>query len=214
MQGEKVKSMKHVIIPISGFARAGKDTLANAIFDHLAKDEPEYSVIIMKFADALKESMQLSIDDAGVAVDVFTEDTAKKTALRPLLVAYGQYCRSQNPNVWVDKVVESINTWADDTLLDSGSAGSVVIVPDLRYSNEYHKLEALCIKRGWSYVPIYIERQFNMPANNEEAESIGIMASKGYFTRDNALQVCFADNSTELISQWARKFTQSMSLYR
>lgn len=206
--------MKHVIIPIAGFARAGKDTLANAIFDHLEKDEPEYSVVIMKFADALKESLQVSLDEAGVAVDVFTEDSAKKAALRPLLVAYGEYCRRQNPNVWVDKVVEIINTWADDTLLDSDSAGSVVIVPDLRYSNEYHKLEALCIKRGWSYVPIYIERQFNIPANNEEAESIGLMASKGYFTRDNALQVCFGDKSVELISQWARKFTQSMSLYR
>jgi prepilin-type processing-associated H-X9-DG protein len=40
------------------------------------------------------------------------------------------------------------------------------------------------------------------------------MAARGYFARDNALQVGFADGSVELISQWARKFTQSMSLYR
>lgn len=206
--------MKHVVIPIAGFARAGKDTLANAIFDHLDQDEPSYSVIIMKFADALKQSLQASLNEAGIKVDVFTEDTDKKAALRPLLVAYGEYCRSQNPNVWVDKVIEDINTWADETIADSDSTGSVVLIPDLRYANEYQKLEALCIKRGWAYVPIYIERQFNYPANDAEAESIGVMAARGYFTRDNALQVCFGDKSVELISQWARKFTQSMSLYR
>jgi hypothetical protein len=206
--------MKHVVIPIAGFARAGKDTLANAIFDHLDQDEPGYSVILMKFADELKQSLQAALNAAGVKIDVFTEDTDKKAALRPLLVAYGEYCRSQNPNVWVDKVIEHINTWADETVADSDSTGSVVLIPDLRYANEYQKLESLCIKRGWAYVPIYIERGGNLPANNSEAESIGLMAARGYFARDNALQVGFADGSTEMISQWARKFTQSMSLYR
>ena len=206
--------MKHVVIPIAGFARAGKDTLANAIFDHLDQDEPGYSVILMKFADELKQSLQAALNAAGVKIDVFTEDTDKKAALRPLLVAYGEYCRSQNPNVWVDKVIEHINTWADETIADSDSTGSVVLIPDLRYANEYQKLESLCIKRGWAYVPIYIERGGNLPANNSEAESIGLMAARGYFARDNALQVGFADGSTEMISQWARKFTQSMSLYR
>ena len=206
--------MKHVVIPIAGFARAGKDTLANAIFDHLDQDEPGYSVILMKFADELKQSLQAALNAAGVKIDVFTEDTDNKAALRPLLVAYGEYCRSQNPNVWVDKVIEHINTWADETIADSDSTGSVVLIPDLRYANEYQKLESLCIKRGWAYVPIYIERGGNLPANNSEAESIGLMAARGYFARDNALQVGFADGSTEMISQWARKFTQSMSLYR
>lgn len=206
--------MKHVIIPIAGFARAGKDTLANAIFDHLEKDEPEYSVIILKFADALKESLQASLNEAGVKADAFTEDPLKKAALRPLLVAYGEYCRAQNRDVWVDKVIEEINIWTEETLEDTGSAGSVVLIPDLRYANEYEKLEAVCKKRGWEFVPIYIERQFNLPANDSEAESIGLMAAHGYFNRGNALQVCFGDKSVELIQQWARKFTQSMSLYR
>ena len=206
--------MKHVLIPIAGFARSGKDTLANAIFELLEQDEPEYSVIVLKFADALKESLQLSLDEAGVKIDVFTEDTAKKAALRPLLVAYGEYCRSQNQNVWVDKVIEHIDTWADETVADSDSKGSVILIPDLRYLNEYRKLEAICVKKGWVYVPIYIEREGNLPANNAEADSIGMMAAHGCFSRDNALQVCFPDNSVEAIRQWARKFTQSMSLYR
>lgn len=206
--------MKHVIIPIAGFARAGKDTLANAIFDQLEQDEPEYSAIVMKFADALKQSLQEALDEAGVAIDVFTEDTGKKAALRPLLVNFGEYCRSQNPDVWVNKVIQNINTWADETTAEAGSTGSVVLIPDLRYCNEYEKLEALCIKRGWEFVPIYIEREGNLPANNAEAESIGLMAAHGYFRKGNALQVGFADGSVELISQWASKFTQSMSLYR
>ena len=148
--------MRHVLIPIAGFARSGKDTLANAIFDHLDVDEPGYSVILMKFADELKQSLQAAFNAAEVKIDVFTEDTVKKAELRPLLVAYGEYCRSQNPNVWVDKVIENINTWADETIADSDSTGSVVLIPDLRYTNEYQKLEALCVQRGWAYVPIYI----------------------------------------------------------
>lgn len=214
MGKQKVKPMKHVIIPIAGFARAGKDTLANAIFDQLEQDEPEYSAIVMKFADALKQSLQEALDEAGVAIDIFTEDTGKKAALRPLLVNFGEYCRSQNPDVWVNKVIQNINTWADETTAEAGSTGSVVLIPDLRYCNEYEKLEALCIKRGWEFVPIYIEREGNLPANNAEAESIGLMAAHGYFRKGNALQVGFADGSVELISQWASKFTQSMSLYR
>ena len=206
--------MKHVLIPVSGFARSGKDSLADAIFDHLEKDEPEYSVIILKFADALKESLQTALDEAGVKIDVFTEDTEKKAALRPLLVAYGEYCRSQNKNVWVDKVIEEIDIWTEETLEESGSENSVILIPDLRYLNEYRKLEALCVKKGWVFVPIYIEREGNLPANNAEAESIGLMAAHGCFSRDNALQICFPDKSVELIKQWARKFTQSMSLYR
>ena len=214
MRKQKVNPMKHVIIPIVGFARAGKDTLANAIFDQLEQDEPEYSAIVMKFADALKQSLQEALDEAGVAIDIFTEDTGKKAALRPLLVNFGEYCRSQNPDVWVNKVIQNINTWADETTAEAGSTGSVVLIPDLRYCNEYEKLEALCIKRGWEFVPIYIEREGNLPANNAEAESIGLMAAHGYFRKGNALQVGFADGSVELISQWASKFTQSMSLYR
>lgn len=206
--------MKHVLIPIAGFARSGKDTLADAIFELLEQDEPEYSVIVLKFADALKESLQLSLDEAGVKIDVFTEDTAKKAALRPLLVAYGEYCRSQNQNVWVDKVIEHIDTWTEETIAESGSMGSVILIPDLRYLNEYRKLESICVKKGWVFVPIYIEREGNLPANNAEADSIGMMAAHGCFSRDNALQVCFPDNSVEAIRQWARKFTQSMSLYR
>jgi hypothetical protein len=206
--------MKHVLIPIAGFARAGKDSLADAIFELLEQDEPEYSVIVLKFADALKESLQLSLDEAGVKIDVFTEDTKKKAALRPLLVAYGEYCRGQNQNVWVDKVIEHIGTWTEETIAESGSMGSVILIPDLRYLNEYRKLESICVKNGWVFVPIYIEREGNLPANNAEADSIGMMAAHGCFSRDNALQVCFPDNSVEAIRQWARKFTQSMSLYR
>lgn len=206
--------MRHVIIPIAGFARSGKDTLANAIYDHLAEDEPEMSAVVLKFADALKEGLQVSLDEAGVEVDCFTEDAVKKAALRPLLVAYGEYCRSQNPNVWVDKVVDNIKLWSEALSDEPETTGSVILIPDLRYANEYQKLEALCVKHGWSYVPIYIERQFNQPANAAEAESIGLMAARGYFRRDNALQICFEDGSVGLISQWARKFSQSMSLYQ
>lgn len=206
--------MKHVLIPVAGFARAGKDSLADAIFDHLEDSEPSYSVITLKFADALKKDMEKAMRAVGVKIDAFTEDTAEKAKLRPMLVAYGEYRRSLDPDVWVKKVISEIDVWVNDTLEETDSTGSVILIPDLRYLNEYEKLEALCQEHGWAFVPIYIERHGNLPANEQEAESIAQMAAKGCFNRGEALQLSFGDKSVERISQWARKFTQSMSLYR
>lgn len=206
--------MKHVLIPIAGFARAGKDSLADAIFDHLEVSEPSYSVITLKFADALKKDLEKAMASVGVKIDAFTEDTAEKAKLRPMLVAYGEYRRSIDPDVWVKKVLKEIGVWVNETLDETGSDGSVILIPDLRYLNEYEKLEAVCKKHGWAFVPIYIERNGNLPANDQEAESIGLMAAKGCFSTGNALQLSFGDKSVERIQQWARKFTQELSVYR
>ena len=206
--------MKHVLIPICGFARSGKDTLADAIFDHLEESEPTYSVITLKFADALKKDLEKAMASVGVQVDAFTEDTAEKAKLRPMLVAYGEYRRSIDPDVWVKKVLKEIGVWVNETLDETGSDGSVILIPDLRYLNEYEKLKVVADKHGWAFVPIYIERHGNLPANDQEAESIGLMAAKGCFSTGNALQLSFGDKSVERIQQWAKKFTQELSVYR
>ncbi len=206
--------MKHILIPIAGFARAGKDSLADFIFDHLEESEPTFSVITLKFADALKTDLEKAMAAVGVKVDAFTEDTEKKKALRPMLVAYGEYRRSLDPDVWVKKVMKEIGVWVNETVPDSESSGSVILVPDLRYLNEYEKLKAMADKHGWAFVPIYIERHGNVPANEQEAYSIAEMAAKGCFTTGHALQLSFGDKSLERISQWARQFTQELSVYR
>lgn len=206
--------MKHILIPICGFARAGKDSLANAIFDHLEEAEPSYSVITLKFADALKTDLEKAMAAVGVKVDAFTEDTEKKKALRPMLVAYGEYRRSIDPDVWVKKVLKEIGVWVNETLPDTDSTGSVILVPDLRYLNEYEKLKAVAAQHGWAFVPIYIERHGNLPANEQEAYSIAEMAAKGCFSTGHALQLSFGDKSLERIGQWARQFTQELSVYR
>lgn len=206
--------MKHVLIPIAGFARSGKDTLANAIFDHLEEAEPSYSVITLKFADALKTDMEKAMASVGVKVNAFTEDSAEKAKLRPMLVAYGEYRRSLDPDVWVKKVLKEIGVWVNETLSETESTGSVILIPDLRYLNEYEKLKAEAEKHGWAFVPIYIERHGNLPANEQEAYSIAEMAAKGCFNTGHALQLSFGDKSVERISQWAKRFTQEMSVYR
>jgi len=118
--------MKHVLIPISGFARAGKDSLADFIFDHLEEAEPSYSVITLKFADALKSDLEKAMAAVGVEVDAFTEDQEKKKALRPMLVAYGEYRRSLDPDVWVKKVMKERSISMTPGLVFLGQAcGSV-----------------------------------------------------------------------------------------
>lgn len=205
--------MKHILVPVAGFARSGKDTLADAIYECLAFNEPTYSAMVVKFADELKQSLQDNFDQLGIKVNVFTEDTEEKARLRPLLVAYGEYCRSKNENIWVDKVIKVIDDFIRETVENSESTGSVILIPDMRYLNEYHRLERLAAKRGWQFVPIYIERVGNGPANNSEALSIGRMAAEGCFAMPNSLQLCFDEGETEAIRKWASKFTQSMSVY-
>lgn len=206
--------MKHVLIPICGFARAGKDTLADAIFDHLEEAEPSYSVITLKFADALKRDLEKAMAAVGITIDAFTEDSAQKAVLRPMLVSYGEYRRSIDPDVWVKKVLKDVDVWVNETVAETDSTGSVILIPDLRYLNEYEKLKAVADKNGWAFVPIYIERHGNLPANEQEAYSIAEMAAKGCFTTGHALQLSFDDKSVERIGQWAKKFTQEMSVYR
>lgn len=204
---------RHLIVPICGFARAGKDSLANAIFDHLEESESEYSVAVMKFADALKSDLEKSLATVGVKADVWTEETEKKAIIRPLLVAYGEYRRSLDPDVWVNKVIDVITDWTTTTVPEAGGDNSVILIPDLRYANEYEKLEALCLARGHTFVPIYIERTPSQPANDAEAASIGLMAAKGYFKRGHAMQLSFPTEGTKSIDQWGKRFTQSISLY-
>jgi hypothetical protein len=205
--------MKHILIPIAGFARSGKDSLADAIFRHLEYTQPTYSVITLKFADALKADLEKAMAAVGVRVDAFTEVTAEKAALRPLLVGYGEYRRSRDQDVWVNKLLAEVNTWVNGTLVASDSDVSLILVPDMRYLNEYEKLKACADRMGWAFVPIYIERHGNLPANDQEAESIGLMAAKGCFSSGNAMQLSFADNRLDQLSQWAHRFTQEINVY-
>ena len=199
----------HIVVAIAGYARTGKDTIADAIFNLSENRNPEYCVLITKFADALKQSVQEALEEVGLEVDAFTENTEEKAKIRPLLVAYGEYARSRNPNVWVDQVIENLVDWTNE----APTGLSLTLIPDMRYANEYDKLEAECKKHGWKFVPIYISRMGFGPANAEEARSINEMLDSDRFSKGNATTLVFEDGDVKGINAYASRFADGLNIY-
>lgn len=200
----------HIVVAVAGYARSGKDTLADAIFDMSEASHPEYCVLVTKFADALKQSVQDALEELpGVEVDAFTEDTTEKAKIRPLLVAYGEYARSRNPDVWVDQVIENITDWTEE----APTRLSLTMIPDMRYANEYDKLEAVCKKKGWTFVPVFIYREGTMAVNAEEHRSIKEMLDSDRFARGHATTLVFQDGDTNGILAYAARFADSLDVF-
>ena len=199
----------HIVVAIAGYARTGKDTIADAIFNLSENRNPEYCVLVTKFADALKQSVQEALEEVGLEVDAFTENTEEKAKIRPLLVAYGEYARSRNPNVWVDQVIENLVDWTNE----APTGLSLTLIPDMRYANEYDKLEAECKKHGWKFVPIYISRIGFGPANAEEARSINEMLDSDRFSKGNATTLVFEDGDVKGINAYASRFADGLNIY-
>lgn len=201
---------RHIVMAIAGYARTGKDTLANAIFDKSEDRRPEYFVLVTKFANALKQSLQEAFNEAGVDVDVFTEDPAEKEKLRPLLVAYGEYARSKDKDVWVNMALEEIESFTETA--DEGY--SLSIVADMRYANEYDRIEKECASRGWVFVPIYIGRVGKGPANAEETRSFHEMLDTGTrFSTVNSHYLIFEEGDVNGIAGFAARFVNELGTY-
>jgi hypothetical protein len=199
----------HIVVAIAGYARTGKDTIADAIFDISESVHPEYCVLVAKFADSLKQSVQDALEDLDLEVDVFTENTDQKANIRPLLVAYGEFCRSVDKNVWVDRVIEGVTDWVHE----APTGLSLTLIPDMRYANEYDKLEAVCKKNNWTFVPVYISRVGQGPANAEEARSINEMLDSDRFSKGNATTLVFEDGDVNGIHEYAARFVDALDIY-
>ena len=176
------------IILISGYARSGKDTLANALTERLAHREP----VRVKFADPLKRAVQLVLNDLGLGhIDAFTEDEELKKILRPLMVEVGKCART------IDKDVFVRAAWRDiSDLFQNGK--SVVIVPDLRYSNEIERFKEWAQVCCWNVVHLRICRVGNQAANEEEMHSVcSLPQADAYRT--------FTNGDFDGIKAWAKE---------
>ena len=159
--------MTHHIILISGFARSGKDTLANAIHRQLLRQKRHPH--ITKFADALKGTVQGALEALDLnGLDVFSESNEDKIKTRPTLVAFAQLCRSLDKDVFARITVEDISE-----VLKGAEYPQFVIIPDCRYENEERLVRRFSVEHGGIEVTrIHIQRENNIAANAEEAESL------------------------------------------
>ena len=144
------------IIAISGYARTGKDTLAEYVCEILPNAQR------ISFADPLKELVYHLYPSIGELVDRMGWEKAKDTAtqdtigvgVRKTLQHTGETCRAiLGQDIWADTLVQridTVHTW---------------VIADLRYLNEAKKLQSL------GATLVRVERPGIGPANSHISET-------------------------------------------
>ena len=150
------------IIGISGVARAGKDTLAQALKVNLTKKG--HKVEIASLAAPLKSMMESFVKD-HFHIDIWGCNDKDKSTIRPLLVAFGGAKRkSTEGRFWTMQM--------DKKLVEFKEKGcDFVIIPDIRYVEyDFDELQWL---RGYNGCLFHVERTLEdgskvLPPNEDE----------------------------------------------
>ena len=116
---------KPIIIGIGGLAMSGKDTFVK-IAKKILKDNG-YTSIKLAFADALKEELD-PFTRKYYNISVWTNDTKEKNLVRRSMVSHGCIMRDIDPEYWIKKIDEAIETihFVED----------VIFISDCRFPNE------------------------------------------------------------------------------
>ena len=140
------------VIMICGYARTGKDTLADGICDAIPGARK------VSFATALKNAANLFLERLDLHREVDFHDDAHKSRHRDFLVAGGKLARSIDQDVFAK--IGAAEAYVN--LL----AGRVVVVNDWRYINELHVMEAKVSPHR--IVTVRLDRAFQTAANADE----------------------------------------------
>lgn len=190
--------MNNRIILISGFARSGKDTLADALKRRLQHVAPATT----KFALPLREALAKALKELGLHhVNVWTEDPAEKALLRPLLKEFGRYCRRLDKDVFVKATLQNVAAL-------HVAGWRTVLIPDCRYLNEAQLVRAWGHEREIAVHRLHIVRSGNEAANDEEEQSI---AELQLGDKADATST-FAAGDVDGIDLWAASLCRSPEL--
>lgn len=147
------------VILVSGFARAGKDTLAEGIIDGATS-----SCARDAFAHALKTAADNYLNDLDLldysSGQSFTDDHFK-AANRDILVTLGRFARSLDQDVF-----------ARVTAHKAAHRNAHTIIPDWRYLNEYRVMHAFAEQHDLRLVTVRVDTAGIGPANEEELQSL------------------------------------------
>lgn len=172
------------IILISGYARAGKDTFAEALIHPLTVAHR------VSFAYELKEIANKTLWMLGLShIDLHKDED--KVKYRDILIGIARTARKADPAIFARLACRKID--------EIRNAGAHVVITDWRYANEH---EYLCEKYGaQNIVTVMVNKVGNMPAHEEEGESIaGILSTIHIGMTVNA---CSGDtNSITLKANW------------
>lgn len=121
------------IIGIGGLARAGKDTFVAIAINILKRNG--YSPFRIAFADKLKSEMETMLLANNFKATVYTDDSAAKKLIRPLMVWWGCQRRydSEDGLYWIKQAEEKIKYYQHSNLKPDKL---IFLVSDVRFSNE------------------------------------------------------------------------------
>jgi hypothetical protein len=178
------------VILITGYARAGKDTLAEGI--ELGATKP---LVRLNFADMLKQAcdcyMQV-LDLGGSGSSRTFRNEAFKVKHRDFLVAAGSFARSLDRDVFALAFTRQCNR-------EAGSSSEITVVcSDWRYMNELTLVKYILGDLGWNVVTVQIGTTGVEAANEEEGKSIGDII------RNTAIHVSYGfkpDSKPAIISE-------------
>jgi hypothetical protein len=145
------------IVMLYGYARAGKDTLADGIIQG-AKNE----VWRCSFAKSLKFAVNIAVREFIDNVDYDVE--ADKLQDRNLLVEFGKAVRRRDPMAFAKRLCYSIG--------NPSTGREHHVITDARYFNEYQFVAEWAKSHGYALTTVFVWRDGNTYANIEERDSI------------------------------------------
>jgi hypothetical protein len=149
------------LVLVSGYARAGKDTLAHGLLEWSRKPSGKVA-----FADALKDSCNVYLADLGLPGDFHNEEF--KVTYRDFLVLAGRFARSLDRDVFA----RHLAAWVPLMVTNDGQPVQTVVAADWRYLNEYKVARNVLEPLGWTVRAVNIQTAGLVAANDEEAWSI------------------------------------------
>lgn len=181
--------LRPTVFLITGYARAGKDTLANALAEATNGRR-------LAFADDLKNATNHLFERYGLHQRVDVRREQDKVRHRDLLVAIGKAMRAEDRDVFARVVADS----AKYSILSGRSA----VVSDWRYVNEFVAVRDRVAPAP--VVTIKISRFGLNAANEEEAEHQQAV--------DKTVQMTWAKNFKDgdvgNIREWAAEIAASI----
>lgn len=178
--------LKPVIVLLTGYARAGKDTFADGFEAANTGDGSRINRI--SFANSLKAALGYAVEPFFPNLSYFNEQA--KIEDRALLVEFGRAMRRRDRDVFARSLVDIIERGMTLGLYPN------IIVTDCRYLNEYRYIKEK-LSHHFRVVSIYIETSGVGPANEEEGLSIGEMFREVAFDH----QFYFRQNDAQGIRQ-------------
>lgn len=185
------------LVLICGFARAGKDSLAEGILEWSRRPSRKTS-----FAAHLKDAANDFLWSLNIEADFHNE--AFKVKHRDVLVTLGKFARSLNPDIFA----ENLAHYVPIQMTPDEVAPETVVCSDWRYINELRVCQSILWERGWKVRTIYVSTAGVGPANDEELDSIAEIKQFHSFDQE----FVFAPNSRQCILAEGRHLAKTWNL--